>query len=70
MVPGKDDPIWEMFVENIDSYEFSSLPTRMMHTRIKQMLQGGEKQEAIDVAVGFFTDNEAAVAADLAIITG
>lgn len=71
MVPTKTDPIWKKFVNSEQEYSFSCLATKMMYTRIKQMMRNKDaaiEAEAVDIVHSFFEKNINIVQADLNLI--
>lgn len=70
MVPSKSDPLWKKFVTSDKEYSFSSLATKMMYTRVKEIIRKDESQldEAIDVAFSFFEKNINIAESDLELI--
>lgn len=69
MIPDKNDPVWKKFVSNEHDFQFNSLATRMMYTRVKQLLRSdGAENEAIEIAYNFFQSNEQIAQADFEIV--
>ena len=69
MIPDKNDPVWQKFVSDAHDFQFNSLATRMMYTRVKQLLRSdGSASEAIEIAYNFFQSNEQIAQADFEIV--
>ncbi len=69
MIPDKSDPVWQKFISSAHDFQFNSLATRMMYTRVKQLLRSdGSKEEAISIAHTFFQSNEQIAQADFEIV--
>lgn len=71
MVPDLNDPIWMRFINSDKEYDFTCLATKMLYTRIKQLIRAkGEegKQEAVKVVHEFFVKNSSIALKDLELL--
>ncbi len=70
MIPTKSDPVWRAFVTSDKEYEFSSFATKIMYSRVKQLvrLDEGNVEEAVEIAHSFFEKNINIVEKDLALL--
>ena len=71
-VPPKSDLRWQNFIKNGDNCQFKSLATRMMYKRCQMLLKLNPDDpegisKAVDIAVGYFSDNIAIAENDLKI---
>lgn len=73
MIPPKTDERWQKIIENVESYTFAALPTKMLMMRVKLLAKDNTPQkieEAISVAHDFFIENYNYVKSDIELLFG
>ena len=70
MLPAKSDPLWGKVISDQHDFEFKSLATRMMYSRVKQLLRSDDskKDEALEIVYTFFEKNANIAEPDLELI--
>lgn len=74
MIPSKSDPRWKQFVLSEKNFEFETLVTQLMHSRIKLIIKSDSSDASISAAVSlaydFFEKNHKLVLADMKMALG
>ncbi|HEX7676005.1 MAG TPA: hypothetical protein VF412_17640 [Bdellovibrio sp.] len=74
MLPPKDDPCWRELVAGQTEYPLQALATKMLVTRVRQLVSGNPASERVDEAISiayeFFKKNQHSVSTDIKCIFG
>lgn len=74
MLPSKDDPRWRDLVIGKDEFALKTLATKMLLTRVRQLVRENPSaeriSEAVNIAYEFFKKNQHTVSGDITCIFG
>ncbi len=74
MIPCKTDPRWRHFVLSNKDFEFETLVTQLMHSRIKLIIKSDPSDASINAAISlaydFFEKNHKLVLTDMKVALG